>query len=169
VNLGEHLEVIERWLASVGAQSDDLPQPVDALLWEQIGEFFHQQLPEDLSLLYARHDGFPDWLYFFQTWVIVPAHEILAATQMLRVAFTPDNSPEAWHPDWLPFVADGAGNYLFLDLSTSTINKFTHEGGYSEFLFDDLGAFLGQIASDINEQLYSFQDYEVDYHGSVEL
>ncbi|WP_019011432.1 SMI1/KNR4 family protein [Deinococcus aquatilis] len=169
MNLVEHLEVIERWLDSVGVQSDDLPEPVDTLLWEQIGKFFHRQLPSDLSLLYARHDGFPDWLYFFQTWLIVPATEILAATQMLRVAFMPDNSPEAWRPDWLPFAADGAGNYLFLDLPTSTINKFTHEGGYCEFLFNDLDAFLGQIASDINEQLYSFQDYEVNYYGSVEL
>jgi cell wall assembly regulator SMI1 len=150
VNLVEHIEVIERWLDSVGAQSADLSQSVDALLWEQIGEIFHQRLPEALNLLYVRHDGFLDWLYFFQIWVIVPASEILAATQMLRAAFTPDNSPEVWRPDWLPFVTDGAGNYRFLDLSTSTINKFTHEGGFCGFLFDALDAFLSQIASDLS-------------------
>lgn len=165
MTLTDSLKAIEKWLEQNGVSGDELPQSVDKEVWKEVERAFPIPIPQDVRELYQWHNGMPDWLYFFQTWTVIPLEEVIKVREMYGEVFTTNKYQEAWSTSWFPFLADGAGDYLFVDLKNSKVYKFTHEGGHSIFISRHLSEFFALIRSDIESGLYYFDNYEVNYSG----
>jgi cell wall assembly regulator SMI1 len=71
-------------------------------------------LPDDLRELLAWHNGQDDETVgrFREHWFLMGTHEIQAAWQELT-----GSSTAGWKREWIPFLEDDRGNYVFLDTS----------------------------------------------------
>ncbi len=109
------LDRLERWLARhrrnflKGLQPGASPAEFDTLQ-KQLG----QTLPQELRTLLSWHNGQGDSFIggFEQDWLLMDCQSIAASKSDL------DQDPAAgWHPAWIPFLDNDAGDFLFLDTS----------------------------------------------------
>lgn len=89
--------------------------PIELADLEQALEF---SLPAELQALLSWHNGqrrdFSGSLE--QSWMLMSAEEIAMAIKELRnPGSTSDTPATGWQAGWVPFLEDGAGNYLCLD------------------------------------------------------
>jgi cell wall assembly regulator SMI1 len=108
---------LERWLAQHRERYlRGLAPGASAARLEQLQTALGRPLPEDLRALLAWRNGQDDADAgrFVEGWFLMSADEIEAARKELT------SSPEAertWRPEWIPFLEDDRGNYVFLDTS----------------------------------------------------
>jgi cell wall assembly regulator SMI1 len=77
-------------------------------------------LPEDLRAFLAWHNGQSlDFIgHFEQNWNLMSADQIAAAKRELDAE---DHLETGWKREWIPFMDDDAGDFLFLDTGTTGI------------------------------------------------
>lgn len=81
------------------------------------------RLPEDVRESYRRHDGEREHLGLFGGWGWMSLREVVKEWAFERYAPpSPRNrsrgpvKPLEWSPRWIPLIADGAGDFLCVDL-----------------------------------------------------
>jgi cell wall assembly regulator SMI1 len=109
---------LQRWLAKKrpnyarqlppGASDADLAQ-----LEKQLGK----PLPPELRSLLAWHNGQGDGFIgaFEEDWLLLSAQDIAANKNDLE-----HDSGAGWDGDWIPLLANDAGDFLFLDTSQAS-------------------------------------------------
>lgn len=117
---------IEAWFGryAPGILSDFQPGATRVEL-EQAEAVLGVELPEDLKALYRLHNGskgrffLGGWSLLSLEWMIASWQlgQDLAGGQDLEVPPAGPLRPGAWHPRWIPFMNDGAGASLCLDLA----------------------------------------------------
>ena len=111
---------LERWLAAhrprllqnlrPGANEAELH-----MLQARLG----RELPAELRTLLAWHNGQNEEFAgrFEEDWLLMSTEEIAAAREELDQGAVGNGEGNGWKPEWIPFLDDDAGNYLFLDTS----------------------------------------------------
>ena len=83
------------------------------------------ELPEDLKAWYRLHNG-SNGRFFLDGWYLLNVKNLVASWQMgqdlsggedLEVPPAGPIRRVSWHPRWVPFMSDGSGDYLCLDLA----------------------------------------------------
>lgn len=166
MSITSSLKYIESWLNLRGASSFDLPSAVNDQEWKKVESAFPVEIPSGIAELYSLHDGLPDWLYFFNTWTMISVDEVIKVKNLYTEVFSGGKSQEDWSQSWFPFFSDGAGDYLFVNLSNGKVFKFIHEGGYSTFVADGIEGLFEVMEDDFRNGYYTFDDYEIEYKGS---
>jgi cell wall assembly regulator SMI1 len=114
------LDQLERWLAAhrprllhalrPGANEVELQA-----LQAQLG----RELPGELRTLLAWHNGQGEEFAgrFEEDWLLMGAGDIARAKAELDAGAVGNGAGNGWRPEWIPFLDDDAGNYVFLDTS----------------------------------------------------
>jgi molybdopterin molybdotransferase len=126
-------------------------------------------LPVDLRDLLARHDGSSGARILPEEWALLPAAEVAeehAAWAALRLAeFLPEGlgcdpvgaiRADEWvRPGWIPFAANGMGDFLCLDMDPAPggtegqVITLWHDDARREVLAPSLPAWLSDRATDL--------------------
>ncbi len=118
--LKELLERLERWLAAHRPQLLKALRPgANEVELQALQAQLGRELPGELRTLLAWHNGqgedYPG--RFEEDWLLMGAGEIAQAKKELDEGAVGNGAGNGWRPEWIPFLDDDAGNYLFLDAS----------------------------------------------------
>ena len=118
--LKDALARLEKWLAAhrprflknlrPGANEADLHG-----LQARLG----QELPSELRTLLTWHNGQGEDIAgrFEEDWLLMGTEDIVTAREELAKGAAGNGAGNGWRPEWIPFLDDDAGDYLFLDTS----------------------------------------------------
>jgi cell wall assembly regulator SMI1 len=78
-----------------------------------------RELPAELRTLLAWHNGQGEEFAgrFEEDWLLMGTGEIAQAKEELDKGAVGNGAGNGWKPEWIPFLDDDAGDYLFLDTS----------------------------------------------------
>jgi cell wall assembly regulator SMI1 len=78
-----------------------------------------RELPAELRTLLAWHNGQGEEFAgrFEEDWLLMGTEEIAGAKVELDKGAAGNGAGNGWKPEWIPFLDDDAGDYLFLDTS----------------------------------------------------
>jgi cell wall assembly regulator SMI1 len=78
-----------------------------------------RELPAELRTLLAWHNGQNEEFAgrFEEDWLLMGTNEIITAKEELDKGAAGNGEGNGWKPEWIPFMDDDAGDYLFLDTS----------------------------------------------------
>jgi cell wall assembly regulator SMI1 len=106
---------LERWLAKHRRKyRANLPPGASPVELAELEKQLGKPLPADLRSLLAWHNGQGDEFIgaFEEDWLLMDSHAIAANRNDLL------QDPDlGWSPDWIPFLDNDAGDFLFLDTS----------------------------------------------------
>ena len=115
---------IEAWLAENAQRTfSELAPPAGRAAIAAAEEVIGLTFPDPLAESLLRHDGTTFGAVLPPYWMILSTQQIVDAWK-IRTQIWGTNAeecdPEAeygpwWHPKWIPFAADGAGDYLVID------------------------------------------------------
>lgn len=168
-------ERIEAWLGRYtpqvlpsfqpGATEEELKQAEAAL---------GVALPEDLKALYRLHNG-SNYASFLDRWALLSVEQGVQTWQMgqdffhfanREISATGPVLRISWHPQWIPFMSDGAGDYLCLDLAPGPggdVGQVIYQGketdGWGPFA-PSLYWYLAFFATELEDG-----DYYIDVFG----
>lgn len=83
---------------------------------------FQLPLPASLVLFLKWHNGQAANYFegFTETETFMSTHEIISAVTVLNDLLACGNiGPDSWNPNWVPFLDNGAGDHLCVDLSSA--------------------------------------------------
>jgi cell wall assembly regulator SMI1 len=78
-----------------------------------------RELPAELRTLLTWRNGQGEEFAgrFEEDWLLMGTNEIVTAREELDKEAAGNGAGNGWKPEWVPFMDDDAGNYLFLDTS----------------------------------------------------
>ncbi|MGV9451582.1 SMI1/KNR4 family protein [Streptomyces sp. NPDC003635] len=136
---------IEAWLADNAPRTrTDLAPPAEQAAITRVEEAIGMPLPAPLTESLLRHDGTASGVLLPPFWTMLSTRQIVDAWRTrtkIHGSGTTDpeqGDPEGeygpwWHRQWIPFAADGAGDYLVLDQRATRrrgrIGNADHEQG----------------------------------------
>jgi cell wall assembly regulator SMI1 len=139
-------------------------------------------LPADLRKSYETHDGSGDGQIF--PWPEDISYSLLSLAQLvddwqmhrelLDLGEWQDSKGKSdrgirsdwWNPRWIPFAANGAGDFFCIDLSPAKSGKegqvitHNHEDGSHTLLAPSFRAWLSKLADDLEAGLFSYDGDE---------
>lgn len=129
----------------------------------RLEQCFKVKLPESFHLLYAWHDGQKSDCYdaLAGNFMFMSVKDILSCKKDLDGMIETDfEDPDWWERDWLPFLDNGGGDHLCLDLCTDGDGKpgqlveFWHEDADRPVPYDSLDDWLEGILASIEDGSY---------------
>ncbi|MDL5206137.1 SMI1/KNR4 family protein [Streptomyces sp. ALI-76-A] len=159
MNVNDSWQCIERWLhENASASYASLPHPAHELTVEAAEDSCGLVFPRDLVISLRRHDGSGAFV-LPGNYVLFTVNEIV--TMYAECCAAEPGVPEEsryWRSVWLPIAGNGAGNYLFLDmtqgLGRGRVGTHWHgDGGElgSEPYFASLSALLDEAARGLSD------------------
>jgi cell wall assembly regulator SMI1 len=78
-----------------------------------------RELPAELRTLLAWHNGQGEDFAgrFEEDWLLMGTEDIVTAREELDKGAAGNGEGNGWRPEWIPFLDDDAGDFLFLDTS----------------------------------------------------
>lgn len=136
---------IEAWLAEYAPRTySDLAPPAEQAAITRAEETIGMPFPAPLTESLLRHDGTVSRVLLPPFWMMLSTQQI-ADAWMTRTKIYGSESTDAeegdhegeygpwWHQKWIPFAADGAGDYLVIDQRATRrrgrIGNADHEQG----------------------------------------
>ena len=114
------LEAIGRWLTPHRpGYASTLRSPASDESIEALKSAVDARLPDDFVLLYRWHDGQDPHSFdsLVDNWMFMPVADVIETKAMLDGMIGYDfDDPETWRRGWVPFMSNGGGSYLCLDL-----------------------------------------------------
>lgn len=149
---------VEQWIEAQGIPRNELTPPITTDQLAALRASFPLPFPQDFLALYSRHNGFPHWLILEDTWHLLDSEMILEIYRENQDVFDDIIATEPWRAEWLPLLSNGAGDYLLLDLKTSEVGIYFHEGGEYEFAYPDLTAYFNHVAEGFRAGCYQYSE-----------
>jgi cell wall assembly regulator SMI1 len=118
--LKDLLARLERWLAAHRPHLlQNLRPGANEVELHTLQARLGRELPAELRALLAWHNGQNEEFAgrFEEDWLLMGTEEIAAAREELDQGAVGNGEGNGWRPEWIPFLDDDAGNYLFLDTS----------------------------------------------------
>ncbi len=145
----QFLAQLEAWLRTYRpAYLESLQQGASELALETFEARFKVQLPEACKLLYRWRDGQSpsDFSSLQGNRMFSSLAEITSIKDMLDGMIGTDfDDPAWWQTAWVPFLANGAGDYLCLDTKTNELIAFWHDWDDRSREFPSLEAWLEEL------------------------
>lgn len=127
-------------------------------------------LPDDFKASYLIHNGMKDGEQAFvpEEWLnepyyLMPLEQILQEWKMMKELVdigefssnesAPDDgiAPHWWHPSWIPFISNGGGDSLCIDLAPTKkgtrgqVIQYSHESDQRRLIARSFAAFLNEL------------------------
>jgi cell wall assembly regulator SMI1 len=157
--VGNLLARLERWLTQHRKRyAEGLLPGASAADLQGLRQALGVPLPEELRTLLAWHNGQSDDFIggFERDWNLMTAQQIAATKQELDAA--PNTG---WQKAWVPFLGDGADNYLCLDTGQpgTPVRHFRHRAQEHPVIAPSLTAWLEEFVCAVERGDY-FQEPE---------
>jgi len=126
--LNPSLHNFDAWLTANRAElQSQLNECASSDAISSLRQHFSVEIPTDFCDYLAWHDGQPyesDTLYGNKR--LMPLRDMMEAAQIFRdCAEAGEFATDDWWVDsWLPFVADGGGNHIVLDLASGAVHEY---------------------------------------------
>ncbi len=155
MNTAERLDQIEQWLQANRPDYQSMLEPPaadDAL--RSAEEKFGLELPGNVKALYRWHNGQKprEFTPLLHNLTFMTLSEVIATKEALdHVAEFDQWQRDSWWPNWFPFLDNGGGDYLCVDLGgfkTGNIGQllwFDHETHEHEIVHENLDEFLDDL------------------------
>ncbi len=144
---------------------------------QELARLLGEPLPKSFTDFYSANDGqktrkvrlVPPESFLEDGFYVLPIREIIQDWEMLRELVeqgefngrrvTSDNEVRKywWSPKWIPFAADGHGDYLCLDLdptpagSKGQIISVSHESGRRKLVGSSFDNWLAELLEKLND------------------
>jgi cell wall assembly regulator SMI1 len=126
--------------------------PADS--FTEFEERFGLQLPADFKALYTWRNGQPNAQFesLHDNWMFAAIADIADTKAMLDEMIDGDfDDPQWWRRGWVPFLSNGGGDWLCLDLTAAAGGQpgqlliFWHDDGDRTVEYSSLGAWLQNL------------------------
>jgi cell wall assembly regulator SMI1 len=158
------LEKVDRWLAENRPEYHAALRPgaIPGVL-TRLEERFEMRLPSAFKLLYEWHDGQEESCFdsFERNRMFMPVADIASTKEMLDEMIGTDfDDPEWWQTGWIPFLANGGGDYLCVEAHKKDSERygqiiaFWHADADRKWVFASLDDWLQRLWASMEAGTY---------------
>jgi cell wall assembly regulator SMI1 len=179
-SVAESWKLIKKWLKENAPDWKALQKGAAPKKIEDAEQRLGRRLPEELRESYALHNGggeiFPNLMDI--SFYLLPLSEVVQdweSQKQLLEGGDFDHSPaqsakgickEWWNIGWIPFASNGGGDLFCIDLvpasggAVGQVISHNHETGEHQLLAASLRSWLHELAYDLRDGKYSFDEDE---------